>query len=285
MAYRVILVPLLGEASDKGALDTAHMAGATMHAHIIGLHVRQPLASLISGTMYDAVPLPGTLIQQIEDDRKAHAVAACKTFEAWQNAAAVETATSPGGAVRLTAEWIEMEAPVATEIALRARAADLVVLPRAARDYALATDEGLHGALFDSGRPVLIVPDAASSHFDTVVIAWNDSREAAHAVAAAWSLIGRAKRIIVFAAGSGEAHRHAAERLTQHLAWRGYSPATVVAEGSADAGPSLLAVAKRERAGLIVMGAYTHSRLRHLAFGGVTSHVLRHATIPVLMAH
>jgi nucleotide-binding universal stress UspA family protein len=286
MAYRVILVPLMGETSDQGALDAARIIGTSSHAHIIGLHVRQPLVSLISGTMYDAVPLPGTLIQKIEDDRKAQVVAARTRFDAWRKAAAIETATAPRGTAALTAEWVEMEAPIAGEIAMRARTADLVVLPRVARDYALATDEGLHGALFDSGRPVLIVPDTvAPSRFDTVVIAWNDSREAAHAVAAAWSLIGRAKRIIVFAGGSREEHLAAGERLAQHLAWRGYGAAAVVTDTSVDAGPSLLAVAKRERADLVVMGAYTHSRLRQLAFGGVTSHVLRHATTPVLMAH
>lgn len=287
MAYRVILVPLMGEAADQGALDAARVIGASSsHAHIVGLHVRQPLVSLISGTMYDAVPLPGTLIQKIETDRTAQVAAARNQFETWRKAAAIEATTSPGGSARLTSEWIEMEAPVAAEIALRARTADLVVLPRAARDYALASDEGLHGALFDSGRPVLIVPESITPRrFDTVVIAWNDSREAAHAVAAAWSLIGRAKRSIIFAAGTGEAHGEAARRLAQHLAWRGYGEAAVVAEASQDAGVSLLAVAAREHADLVVMGAYTHSRLRHLAFGGVTTHVLRHATIPTLMAH
>jgi nucleotide-binding universal stress UspA family protein len=287
MAYRIILVPLLGEAADQGALDAARVIGSSCsHAHIVGLHVRQPLVSLISGTMYDAVPLPGTLIQKIEDDRATQVAAARNQFEAWRKAAAIGTATTPCGQAGLTCEWIEMEAPVAAEIALRARTADLVILPRAARDYALASDEGLHGALFDSGRPVLIVPDSVAPHrFDTVVIAWNDSREAAHAVAAAWSLIGRAKRTVIFTGGGNEASREAAQRLAQHLAWRGYGQAEVVAEASSDAGSSLLAVAARERADLIVMGAYTHSRLRHLAFGGVTTHVLKHCTVPVLMAH
>jgi nucleotide-binding universal stress UspA family protein len=33
------------------------------------------------------------------------------------------------------------------------------------------------------------------------------------------------------------------------------------------------------------MGAYTHSRLRQSFLGGVTMHVLAHATIPVVMSH
>jgi nucleotide-binding universal stress UspA family protein len=34
-----------------------------------------------------------------------------------------------------------------------------------------------------------------------------------------------------------------------------------------------------------VKGAYTHSRLRQMIFGGATSHILATAEIPVLMAH
>ncbi|MBM3522120.1 MAG: universal stress protein, partial [Alphaproteobacteria bacterium] len=38
-------------------------------------------------------------------------------------------------------------------------------------------------------------------------------------------------------------------------------------------------------AALLIMGGYTHNRLRQMIFGGVTAHVIRHATIPVLMGH
>ncbi len=36
-------------------------------------------------------------------------------------------------------------------------------------------------------------------------------------------------------------------------------------------------------ADLVVMGAYSHSRLKELLLGGVTQHVLENATLPVLM--
>ena len=45
------------------------------------------------------------------------------------------------------------------------------------------------------------------------------------------------------------------------------------------------AALKAVDAALLVMGGYTHNRLRQMIFGGVTAHVIRHATIPVLMAH
>lgn len=49
-----------------------------------------------------------------------------------------------------------------------------------------------------------------------------------------------------------------------------------------DAGEVMLAQAAAHGADLLVMGAYGHSRLRELVFGGATRHVLREATLPVL---
>ena len=43
--------------------------------------------------------------------------------------------------------------------------------------------------------------------------------------------------------------------------------------------------AREVNAGLLVMGAYTHSRLKHLVLGGVTSHMIDAANLPVFMTH
>jgi len=51
-------------------------------------------------------------------------------------------------------------------------------------------------------------------------------------------------------------------------------------------GDSLLSTAGAIDAGLVVMGAYSHSRLREMLLGGVTRHMLQNAASrPVLLAH
>ena len=55
--------------------------------------------------------------------------------------------------------------------------------------------------------------------------------------------------------------------------------------GDVDVGPWLLSRASDLDADLIVMGGYGHSRLRELAFGGVTRNLLGEMTVPVLMSH
>ncbi len=50
-------------------------------------------------------------------------------------------------------------------------------------------------------------------------------------------------------------------------------------------GAALLRECADAGADLLVMGAYTHSRMRQLILGGVTRHVLAEATVPLFMAH
>ena len=285
MAYRVLLVPILGDHADRAALDLALSIGRPLNAHIVGVHVQQPLASLFVGNIYDPAPLPGSVIERMEEEHLRQRQAAAQLFRSWMADNAI---TDSSSALRSgpSAEWIETEAPVGTELAFLARTADLVVLPRTARVYSGVSDEALEGTLFHSGRPVLLLPGSiAPRPFNSVVIAWNDSREAAHAVSAAWSLIGRCKRITVFAGRADERLRRSAERFAGHIRRRGYAAPTIVYDESADTGWALLNIAGRESADLIVLGAYTHSRLRHLVLGGVTSHILSNATVPLLMAH
>jgi nucleotide-binding universal stress UspA family protein len=287
MAYRVILVPLLGDAADATALDIAQVIGDRTHAHIVCAHVRPLLWSGGTDVCSGPMPLNDTVIDMIEEHSRRQTGIAREKFQAWLRQHSIRVVPSPGGRpTALTAEWIESEAAVSHELASLARTSDLVVLARTAREYAPASDEALHGTLFESGRPVLVVPGAVEPRaFETVLIAWNDSREAALAVAAAWSLIGRAKRIVVFVGSANDARRQAANRFSRQIGWRGYAPPTVVFDESNDPGAALLRTAQRDGADLIVMGAYTHSRLRHLVFGGVTSRVLSESATPILMAH
>jgi nucleotide-binding universal stress UspA family protein len=286
MAYRVVLVPVMGDPAEPHALDVTRAIAGMMRTHIIGIHVRHPFPPPPSSGLFDPGYVTPGMLEALEESDRIATAAARDTFHKWRESSGIECATSPPATGSTTAEWHEVRGPVAEEIARRARTADITVIARSGRQYVFDDDQALHGALWESGRPVLLVPgDSATSLFDTVLIAWNDSRESAHAVSAAWSLISRARRLVVFVGGGEDALRHSAERFVAHLTWRGYAPATIAGDASQDTGPALLALAEREKAGLIIMGAYSHSRLRHMVFGGATSFMLRHASVPVLMVH
>jgi nucleotide-binding universal stress UspA family protein len=181
----------------------------------------------------------------------------------------------------LLVAWREAEGDPGRLLVEAARAADLVVVGGLEADIAagLGTVEELVTA---AGVPVLMLPPHPSRDFGhTVLVGWNSSREVARAVRDALPFLGAAKSVILCAVGE-----RAAASLDEAAAMLGHHAVPVHLErvdgSDAGAGDVLLAQAAAHGADLLVMGAYGHTRLRELVFGGATHHVLRHATLPVL---
>lgn len=100
---------------------------------------------------------------------------------------------------------------------------------------------------------------------DRLVVAWNGSLEAARAVAGAMPLFHKAKRVPVFSAlEEGESTEPDLE-LIDWLEWHGIN-AVLLRPGSvaSSIGAELLKTAAHQSATLVVMGAYTHRRLRQM---------------------
>jgi len=138
------------------------------------------------------------------------------------------------------------------------------------------------------GRPVLVVPYIGRypSPGDTVMVAWNGTREAARAVHDALPLLKMAKSVTVFCIDPDPAQGESAAALVKHLLHAGIA-AKVKHTLSADVsvGDVLLSALADAGTDLLVMGAYGHSRLRETVFGGVTATVLTSMTVPVLLSN
>ncbi len=190
-----------------------------------------------------------------------------------------------GAHPEVRADLLTVEGLAGPAVAMRARVADMTVLPSIA-----AKENGLFGpardaALFHSGRPVLIVPDEAGGPLgETVVIAWKDAVEAVRAVAAATPFLATAKRVRLLSIAEDGEDDATALAMADYLAKAGFPVETSTVElGSREVGEALL-----EAAGggvLLVMGGYGHWRWREWVFGGATLYVLRNTDVPVLMVH
>lgn len=186
-----------------------------------------------------------------------------------------------------TADFLSLEGPLPMTMAARARVADLSVVPSIG-----ARDDGFwgavrEGALFQSARPVLVVPEGEPGNFgETVVIAWKDGVEAVRAVAAATPFLAGAKRICLVTVAESDHDAQSLAAMADYLSLAGLriEPSKIV-PSSDNVGEALLLEAASKEGSLLVMGAYGHWRWREWAFGGVTEHVLRNATVPVLTAH
>jgi nucleotide-binding universal stress UspA family protein len=55
--------------------------------------------------------------------------------------------------------------------------------------------------------------------------------------------------------------------------------------GKSGVAQDILARVEADKADLLVLGAYGHSRFREMVFGGVTRYIARHITVPTLFSH
>lgn len=182
-------------------------------------------------------------------------------------------------------------------LAAAGRLADLIVLdqPKGRMGWIGALSDA---AIFDTGRPVLLLPTngpAPLSRIERIAIAWNGSIEATRAVAGAMPLLHLAKNVVVVASADttdeplGEASNRETwgRDLCRALSTHGVhtTPYSIVEQHKEEAGPALLRQIHDLEASLIVMGAYTHSRVKEFLLGGVTRHMFAHSDLPLLVAH
>lgn len=170
-----------------------------------------------------------------------------------------------------------------------ARVNDLSILD--AETATLNVDRGLiETALFDSGRPVLVVPPGHASFSGArIVIAWDGGASAARAVADALPLLRAAEAVeIVSVTGEKDlADAVPGVELGPHLSRHGVdvSVKTVPLGKGRDVAQALQDEAQEFGADLLVSGGYRHSRLREWLLGGVTQSLLKNGKVPLFMCH
>jgi nucleotide-binding universal stress UspA family protein len=138
---------------------------------------------------------------------------------------------------------------------------------------------------------VLLAPPSETAAIgSTIAVAWKETAEAARAVTAAMPLLERAKKVIVLSveehSGLPAASTASAERLATQLARHGMNVEAhgLLAKPHGGAG-TLIEKAKELEADLVVSGAYSHSRVREVVFGGFTRSLLGSCELPVLLLH
>jgi len=169
----------------------------------------------------------------------------------------------------------------------RARLADLVFLRRPVADTGTGYEDLINQILDGSGRPVLVAPPRpAAGECGRIAVAWNGSGEASRAVAAALGLLSAAEAVDILTAESARTSGSVCRELDGYLACHGIRTTRHVlrARDNRPVGAILLETCADLGVDLLVMGAYTRTRLQERMFGGVTRHVMGHAELPVLMA-
>lgn len=177
-------------------------------------------------------------------------------------------------------------------IGQRARYGDLTLIGAELLDDGDLRAAAIGGALFESARPVLLMPDGKVPTLrpKTVLVAWDSRIESARAVHEALPLLAGAERVHVTLvdpqAGLDLSGPEPGADVATYLGRHGIKVAVDRLPGGGRAVADVLAQHAMDLdADMIVMGAYGHSRLRERLFGGVTRTMIEKANLPVFMAH
>jgi nucleotide-binding universal stress UspA family protein len=277
MAIKKILLPLSGVEGAEALAECAFLVGRAHQAQVQGLLIRQSRPDISFGDEgVDSELLRQLVVEarnEWEETRQRVEKMLCEVAAPYQP---------------LEFQLTASEGDLAAGVAHAARLADLSVLG-GARDGDGDWREVRDAALFQSGRPVLVVPDEGvkESTFDRVLIAWKESIEAARAVAAAQPFLLRAREVHLITVGESAELVASLEDVEQYLQLH-YAEikSDVIPYARGEAVANALLNKSQELGGaLLVTGAYSHWRWREQLFGGVTEAILSRASVPVLMAH
>jgi nucleotide-binding universal stress UspA family protein len=293
MSIKRILFPLLASVDHTGEVETALTAAKALGAHVEALFITQPPPVTRGGVSVSEMGYGArtTAIEPIRWSAEERDRAAREAREDFASACArvqipmLSANDEPG--TPLAASWREAEGSYVEIAVQRAAAFDLVVAASATVTESLMAIA--EQSLLQTRRAVLLAPSRLQGNLaDGVMIAWDESPECWHAVSAAIPFMHLAKSVRAISVDRDAGNRQASQaELLAYLRCHGIAATgQVVAPESRSVGDTLLAAAAEHDVGLLVMGAYSHSRLRELLLGGATRHILKNASArPVLLAH
>ena len=258
-------------AEDPAAFELAARLAKGFGARLVGLE--PPSYGVMSMAWADAgmgAPIGGGLAEDAEERQRVAAVR--QAFDA--------------RALGLTSEWRAADDSGPTAIGIIGRAYDLIVMPQPGA-LPKMPESVFETALFDSGRPVLVVPAGFSGTVGKrILFAWNGSTESARAISLAMPVLSRAESIDVLSVDGAMVPGPSSSEIADSLRSHGLKVTSQhVKPGSRTAGQTIVDTAIAGNCDLIVKGAYTQSRLRQMIFGGMTRHLILNSPLPVLFSY
>src|SRR5215468_3107091 len=280
------LLTVVGDGNAAPVLDTAFMTAQRFNSQIVGLHsLTTEYAVVFGGEM--GFSISSEVDRTLEREGHERRDQARRLFREFMNSKGVPVGPVPPGHNGPSAAWREEDGRQNAVVGMIGRVHDLVVVEQPEKLASIA-EATLEDALFESGRPVLMVPKAVPPAIgDVVAIAWNGSTETALTVALGMPFLKQAKQIVIVAAGPQHMPEPGptGDELARTLERHGLNVSMRTAYGrQKPQGESFMREALAAGADLMLKGAYTQSRIRQMIFGGATRHIIMESPIPVLMA-
>jgi nucleotide-binding universal stress UspA family protein len=273
-----IMVHLDGSPEDEIRLEHGQALASAERAHLIGIFTNQ-MPDLTIAIPMDGGAAAMQVLSELEDQARKDGDATAKRLT--ERLAGLPVPSE-------LRRFDETFGALSARVVEQARCADLFIATRPYGDVETnAWSDLVEAVLFGSGRALLLVPPGhhRQGPIQTVLVAWNGSRESARALREGLDFIGQATRTVVLVVDPPPDTMPWLE-VEAHLARHDVVAEVITAESQdrhiADV---ILDEARRLSADLVVMGAYGHTRLREQVFGGATRDMLTASESPILVAH
>lgn len=282
-----ILLPLTLQVAHDNVTRVAGLLAFQFRATLNGLFIRPDPRSAIP---FMGEGLTADMIQDLCDaadkEGKAQAKKAFKHFSTGMEQSGIRMADATKKADGANAQWRVVSGQITDHVGRRARTADLAICSKPSANLG-DSQEIFHDLIYRSGRPVLMVPEesteAPGRH---IMVAWNGRAEGARAVGAALPLLWSAEKVTLLQIGEADPDRPGLEDVSEYLHDHGVT--CVIHKKPADGRPvgeQILEAAHKEKADMVIVGAYSHSRWREMILGGVTRYLVANSDLPIFMSH
>jgi len=280
------LLAVVGDGNATPVLEAAMKAAHRFNSHIVGLHsLTTEYAVVFGGEM--GFSISSEVDRTLEREGHERRDQARRLFSDFMSPRGVPIGAVPPGHNGPSASWREEDGRQNAVVGLIGRVFDLILVEQPEKLASIA-EATLEDALFESGRPVLMVPsNSPSAMGEVIAIAWNGSTETALTVALGMPFLKQAKHVAIVAVGPQHMPEPGpeGEELARTLERHGIDVSLRTAVGrQKPQGESFLKEALAAGADMLLKGAYTQSRVRQMIFGGATRHIIMEANLPVLMA-
>lgn len=292
MAIKSVLCVFGGAERELGAVQAALMLGKIYAAQVRFLHVSL-MPSIYAGIAGEGALISAEMVEATRKDNAQRLKQARHSVESLASQHKVPLDAKEAMLRHASAQFVHATDYIDKVVVREGRLSDLVVLTPGTSDLEVLYDYGMVSALFDTGRPVLLIPPAKAKtprdwHDKTVVVAWDGGLEASRALFNALPLLEKAEKVYVLIAREHwkKLDLKAESAVMAYLrAHDVHAQVTSVDCGKCSIGERLLAKANELKADLLVAGAYGHSRFREMILGGTTNHLIEKSDIPLLLSH
>jgi nucleotide-binding universal stress UspA family protein len=287
MAFKTILLPIRESSTALTLMETAIAMAIRNEGHLDMLFVQSDVDRLIpTGTLGLSQSMRESIKESASMEATKELNALKDNFDTLCKNYGIEQSTRENFSRKASADFLVRNGKRDELIGQYGRLADLIIVPQPLKTT--PPPSSFEAALRDSGRPVLMVQreKVLENPGKRIAIGWNSSKEAAQAISSMLANLKRAEQVFVMTSDNRMTSELNANDVCTYLRCHDINAEAVTFDTQhQSAGKALLQKSEELNCDRLIVGGYSHPRIRDIIFGGVTGHMLSSAKMPVIFVH